>query len=223
MLTTRRRWSLALALAGTMGCSHTPRLERVRDLEMVTPKAPRGWSGATVTIDPFADERPAEAWTTGYAQVRYEHPEHAHAFGERDIVRVGDLEEEYPALLARALPPGAEVSLGAAGSGEFIVRGRLLQSTLSTKARPLLAITSLVGVPMARHDIRLRVRVELYRAGAIDPLWSQTYVFDDTKHEGLYYGTDASRTLARAALRDSVERAAKDIATVIATHRSATG
>ena len=223
MLTTRRRWSLVLALAGTMGCSHASRLERVRDLEMATPEAPRGWSGATVTIDPFADERPAEAWTTGYARVRYEHPEHAHAFGERNVVRVGDLQDEYPALIARTLPPGAQVSLGAAGTSEFIVKGRLLQSTLSIKARPMLALPSLVGIPVARHDIRFRVRVELYRAGAAEPLWSETYAFDDTKHEGLYYGTDASRTLARTALRDSVERAAKDIAAVISANRSATG
>lgn len=209
-------------LVALVGCTHASRLERVRDLDTASAEAPSGWAGATVSIDPFEDERPKEAWAAGYARVRLEHPEHAHAFNDDGVVRVGDLEDEYPALLARTLPPGAQVSFGAAGMGEFVVRGRLLQSTLSSKARPILAIPGLVGIPVARHDIRFRVLVELYRSGAPTPMWSQTYAYADSKVEGLYYGEHGSRRLAQQALRDSVQRAATDIATVVAAHRVAT-
>ncbi len=210
-------------LIAVVGCSHTSQLERVRDLETSAATAPDGWAGATVTIDPFEDHRPAEAWEARYNRVRYEHPEHAHAFSEDDVVRVGDLEEEYPALLARALPTGAQVSLGTAGVSEFVVRGRLLQSTLTSKARPILAVPSLVGIPVVRHKIKFRVAVELYRAGSPDPIWSETYAYSDAKLEGLYYGTGANRTIARAALRDSVQRAANDISKVVAAQRVSGG
>lgn len=203
------------------GCTHASTLERVRDLEVTAATAPEGWAGATVTIDPFEDDRPRRAWTAGYARVRYEHPEHAHAFGDDDVTRVGALQDEYPALLARALPTGAQVSLGAAADAEWVVRGHLLQSTLSSKARPMLAVPGLLGIPVVRHDIEFRVRVELYRGGTPSPLWAQTYAYADTKREGLYYGLDGSRTLAKAALRDSIRRAAADVAAVIAANRSA--
>lgn len=173
-----------------------------------------------MTVDPFDDLRPQQAWSTGYARVRYEHPEHAHAFSDKGVTRVGDLEEEYPALLARSLPPGAQVSLGAAGASEFVVRGRLLQSTLSYRAHPFLAVPGLVGIPVARSNIRFRVAVELYQGLNPDPIWSQTYAFDDKRLEGLYYGADGTRELARDALRDSVGRAAADITAVIAARRS---
>ncbi len=215
------KWAVALVIVGGTGCSHASSLERVRDLGGVeTADAPQGWQGASLTIDPFEDLRPQEAWETGVNRVRVEHPEHAHAFNERRVVRVGDLEEEYPALLARSLPPGAQVSLGAAGTGEFVVRGRLLQSTLSSHVRPILALPSLIGIPVARHKIHFRVAVELYRGASPEPMWSQTYAYDDKQLEGLYYGTDGSRSLAQAALRDSVQRAAADITAVVAASRA---
>ncbi len=215
------KWAVAVVMLGSSACSHASSLERVRDLGGVeTADAPQGWQGASLTIDSFEDLRPQEAWRVGVNRVRVEHPEHAHAFSDPKVVRVGDLEEEYPALLARSLPPGAAVSLGAAGASEFVVRGRLLQSTLSSHVRPILAVPGLVGIPVARHTIRFRVAVELYRGTSPEPFWSQTYAYDDKQLEGLYYGTDGSRTLAQAALRDSVQRAAADLTAVVAARRA---
>ncbi len=209
------------ALLFGLGCSHASELERVRDLDGVqTATAPDGWEGATVTVDPFDDLRPQQAWSSGYARVRYEHPEHANAFSDKGITRVGDLEQEYPALLARSLPPGHQISLGTAGASEFVVRGRLLQSTLSYRAHPFLAVPGLLGIPVARSNIRFRVAVELYQGARPDPFWSQTYAFDDKRLEGLYYGSDGTRKLEQEALRDSVGRAAADITAVIAARRA---
>lgn len=220
MVSTIGKWGFACVLLGSSGCSHASQLERVRDLDGVkTAAAPEGWEGATVTFDSFEDDRPDQAWSSGYARVQYEHPEHANAFSDSDVTRVGDLQEEYPALLARSLPPGAHVSLGTAGVGEFVVRGRLLQSTLSYRAHPFLAVPGLIGVPVARSNIRLRVAVELYQGANPQPIWSQTYAFEDKKLEGLYYGSDGTRKLAQEALRDSVGRAAADITAVISARR----
>lgn len=223
MVSTIGKWGFACLLLGALGCSHASQLERVRDLDGVKiTAAPEGWKGATVTLDSFEDDRPSQAWSTGYARVQYEHPEHANAFSESGITRVGSLEEEYPALLARSLPPGAQVSLGAAGASEFVVRGRLLQSTLSYRAHPFMALPGLVGIPVAHSNIHFRVAVELYQAGNPKPIWSQTYAFDEKRVEGLYYGSDGTRDLAKEALRDSVGRAAADITAVISARRIGT-
>lgn len=215
------KWGVTCVLVlGGAGCSHAVELERVRDLDGVrTAAAPQGWAGATVTVDPFEDLRPEQSSTTSYARVQYEHPEHASAFSAPGIKRVGGLEDEYPALLARSLPPGAQVSLGTAGASEFVVRGRLLQSTLSYRAHPFLAVPGLLGIPVAHSNIRFRVAVELYQGANPDPIWSQTYAFDEKRLEGLYYGTDGTRKLAKEALRDSVGRAAADITEVISARR----
>ncbi len=223
MVSTIGKWGIACTVLFGVGCSHASQLERVRDLDGVqTAAAPQGWEGASITVDPFEDLRPDIATSRGYARVQYEHPEHANAFGEPNITRVGDLEQEYPALLARSLPPGAQVSLGTAGTSEFVVRGRLLQSTLSYRAHPFLAVPGLIGIPVAHSDIRFRVAVELYQGANPDPIWSQTYAFDDKRLEGLYYGVDGTRKLAQAALRDSVSRAAADLTAVISARRVGT-
>lgn len=217
------KWTI-LAFALGQGCSSTQSLERVRDIDGIeTVDAPRGWQGATVTIDPFEDLRPNETWKGNGYRSRNEHPEHAYAFSDRRVHRVGDLDEEYPALLARALPPGAQISLGAAGATEFVVRGQLIQSTVSSNVRPVAAFFQVLGIPFAKHEVRFRVAVELYRDTSEAPIWSQTYAYTDDQLQGIFYGSEDSGDLAKAALRDSVNRAAADITAVVAASRSASG
>ncbi|MEM6295521.1 MAG: hypothetical protein AAGA54_29880 [Myxococcota bacterium] len=220
MMSTIVKWGLGLTLVGATGCAQSSALEQVSDMGVVqTATAPTGWDGATVDIEPFEDLRPKEAWRVGYAKSATEHPEHANAFGEEGVVRVGDLEDEYPALLARALPPGAQVSLGTAGTSEFVVRGRLVKTTMKYAVRPILVVPAIIGVPYGRSSIEMNVAVELYRRGDATPIWTEQYTYEKRHLEGHYYGKIEDGELARTALRDSVTRAAQDLTNVVAAAR----
>ncbi len=70
-----------------------------------------------------------------------------------------------------------------------------------------------------RSRIEMNVAVELYRRGSATPIWSEQYTYEKRHLEGHYSGKVEDGEIARTALRDSVTRAAKDLANVVAAAR----
>lgn len=213
----------AVAVGVLGGCGHTQRLERVRDIPGVhsaDKNSPPGWNGAAVVIAKFDDDRPTEFYRAKHNRVKIEHPEHSRSFNDKHVTRVGELDEELPALLARAMPPGARVQTDTTPDPTaFAVHGKLLQSTLESRTSLALAFPGLVGTPWGFHRYRFRVAIEVTTPTGLT-LWQKTYEYERKGVEGFYYGTYRARDLAKAALRDTVSDAAADISRVIGQARA---
>lgn len=212
----------AVAVGVLGGCGHTQTLERVRDIPGVesVAGAPPGWGGAAVVIENFDDDRPTELYRVKHNRLRVEHPEHVRLFNDKKVTRVGELEEELPVLLARAMPPGARVLTDGEPAPEaFEVRGKLLQSTLESRTSLALGVPGLVGVPWGFHRYRFRVAIRVSTpTGKL--LFEKTYESMSKGVEGFYYGTYKSRELVKTALRQTVSDAATDITRVIGNARA---
>ena len=236
--------SALLVVAGTMGCGSTTHVQRLRELP-VAPVEDDGhvaWKGTDVLVERFDDLRTPEygrAFAT--AQIPFvnllhsggqaEYPEHAGLLdgkdGKRPVRRIGGLDTELPFLLARALPgqrslagddPRARARVGA---WDYVVDGRVLQSTVTQHSSFALGAVALLGVPVmfSRHELRLEVTVAAGEAQG-EPFFQKVYRFDERMAEGLYYHHGSAQKLSERAVKETVERIAKDVVVVVAEHRA---
>ncbi len=226
-----------------LGCAPAVHVERLRQLpvERVSADAQPLWEKQRVLVRRFADLRTHEfgkTFASGAIPVvnfvhvggRLEYPDHSGLYsGEvrgKPIRRVGGLDTELPYLVAHALP-GRDVVVeddlrvdGEPQRFDWIVEGRVLQSTSTTHASFVLGMLSIVGMPMAFSRQELRVEIAVRKPGAAQPVLSRIYSFDGRRSEGLYYHHGSSSTLARRSVKQVVERAARDIVVAVADTRA---
>jgi hypothetical protein len=245
MTTLVCRGMVALAAASAMACSATnTHVQRLRELPvaLVSDDGYTAWDGAQVLIGRFEDLRTPE-YGRAFASAsipfvslvhsggQVEYPEHAGLLdgkdGRRPLRRIGGLETELPFLLARALPGKGAMAdddprarREGAGAWDYVVGGRVLQSTVTQHSSVALGAVALLGVPVvfSRHELRLEVTIAPAAAKG-DPFFQQVYRFDERMAEGLYYHHGSARKLGERAVKQTVERIAKDVMVAVADHR----
>ena len=233
---------VSLAAVGSAGCGSTTHVQRLRELPVATvdDDGHAGWEGADVLVDRFDDLRTPEygrAFATGqipfvnllHAGGQAEYPEHAGLLdgkdGKRPVRRIGGLDTELPFLVARALPGHAladdDPRARQGGAWDYVVDGRVLQSTVTQHSSFALGAVALLGVPMvfSRHELRLEVTVASAKAKGA-PFFQKVYRFDERMAEGLYYHHGSARRLTERAVKQTVERIAKDVVVAVAEHRA---
>jgi hypothetical protein len=107
------------------------------------------------------------------------------------------------------------------GGWDYVVDGRVLQSTVTQHSSFALGTVALLGVPVmfSRHELRLEVTVAPVGAQG-RPILQKVYRFDERMAEGLYYHHDSARRLSQRAVKETVERIAKDVVVAVADHRA---
>jgi hypothetical protein len=241
-----RMGMVALAAGSALACGSTTHVQRLRELpvELVSDDGYTAWDGADVLIGRFDDLRTPEygrAFASGqipfvnlvHSGGQAEYPEHAGLLdgkdGRRPLRRIGGLDTELPFLLARALPGKRVVADDdprarqvSAGAWDYVVEGRVLQSTVTQHSSVALGAVALLGVPVvfSRSELRLEVTVAPAAAKG-QPFFQKVYQFDERMAEGLYYHHGSAQKLAERAVKQTVERIAKDVVVAVAGHRGA--
>jgi hypothetical protein len=234
---------MSWAAAGLVGCGTTTHVQRLRELPVaaVEDDGYRGWDGADVLVARFDDLRTPEygrAFATSqipfvnlvHTGGQAEYPEHAGLLdgkdGKQPVRRVGGLDTELPFLVARALPGQHALAdddprARTVGKWDYVVDGRVLQSTVTQHSSVALGAVALLGVPVvfSRHELRLEVTVARADAKG-EPFFQKVYRFDERMAEGLYYHHDSARRLSERAVKETVERIAKDVVVAVAEHRA---
>jgi len=232
-----------LAVAGAVGCGTTTHVQRLRELPVV-PVDDDGqvaWEGADVLVERFDDLRTPEygrAFAT--AQIPFvnllhsggqaEYPEHAGLLdgkdGKQPVRRIGGLDTELPFLLARALPgprslAGDDPRSRQVSQWDYVVDGRVLQSTVTQHSSVALGTVALLGVPVvfSRHELRLEVSIATAKTQG-EPFFQRVYRFDERMAEGLYYHHGSAQKLSERAVKETVEKIAKDVVVAVAEHRA---
>jgi hypothetical protein len=245
MSTFVRMGMVAAAAASAMACaSTTTHVQRLRELPvaLVSDDGYTAWDGADVLIGRFDDLRTPEYDRTFpsasipfvslvHSGGQVEYPEHAGFLngkdGRRPLRRIGGLEMELPFLLARALPGKGAVADDdprsrqvSAGAWDYVVEGRVLQSTVTQHSSVALGTVALLGVPMVFSRSELRLEVSVAPADKKgEPFFEKVYGFDERMAEGLYYHHRSAQKLAERAVKSTVERIAKDVVVAVADHR----
>lgn len=235
--------TLAL-LTTTFACAHGPSVGRVRDLPIESASAREypSWSEASVLIESFEDDRSSEYYRTMassaipivnliHSGATLEYPEHgglASTKRQRYVRRVGGLERELPFLLARALPGDnalVEDELHDlaedAPSFDYVVKGRVVQTSLTREESVVLGMVGLLGVPMVFSRQQFHVEIEVHRADG-RRLMRRRIERDLRRAEGLYYNHDSTNELAIEAITESMEEAAQEVMLTIALDRART-
>jgi hypothetical protein len=143
------------------------------------------------------------------------------------VRRIGGLDTELPFLVARALPGQRALAdddpraRGRVGAWDYVVDGRVLQSTATQHSSFALGAVALLGVPVvfSRHELRLEVTVAAAEAKG-EPFFQKVYRFDERMAEGLYYHHGSAQKLSERAVKETVERIAKDVVVAVAEHRT---
>lgn len=234
---------MAIVGISLVACAPKLRVERLREMPVVRASAEGQplWERERVLVRRFADLRTDEygkSYASGVIPVvnlvhtggRLEYPDHAglYSVGEKgkSVRRVGGLETELPYLVAHALPGSSVVvedDLRVEDKGErfdWVVEGRVLQSTSTSHASFVLGMLSVVGMPMFFNRQQLRVEITVRRPGSNRAVLSRIYGFDGRRSEGLYYHHGSSGKLARRSVKEVVESAAEDIVVAVAESRA---
>lgn len=235
-----RRGLAVLAAASAMACASNPQVQRLRELPIAHVDAGLAWEGTDIRVDRFDDLRTPEYSSASVtAQVPFvnllhsrwtaEYPDHSGFYdgkdGKKSVHRIGGLEQELPFLVARALPGPRVLADEDPRSREvsewdYVVDGRVLQSTVTQHASFALGAVALLGVPVefTRHELRVEVTVA---AGTkAEPFFSRVYRFDERMAGGLYYHHGSARKLSERAVKETVENIAKDVVVAVAEHRA---
>lgn len=230
-------------LVGAAACGTTTHVQRLRELPVATVGDDDhvAWEGTRVLIERFDDLRTPEygrAFATAQIPMvnllhsggQAEYPEHAGLLdgkdGKQPVRRIGGLETELPFLIARALPGSHALAdddprARREPSWDYVVDGRVLQSTATQHSSFALGMVALLGVPVvfSRHEMRLEVTVAPADARG-EPIFQKIYRFDERMAEGLYYHHGSAQRLSERAVRETVERVAEDVVVAVADHRA---
>jgi hypothetical protein len=235
---------VALAAVAMTACGGTiTHVQRLRELPVaaVEDDGHMAWEGADVLVERFDDLRtPEYGRSFATAQIPFlnlvhsggqaEYPEHAGLLdgkdGKRPVRRIGGLDTELPFLVARALPGQRAMAdddprARQVGAWDYVVDGRVLQSTVTQHSSVALGAVALLGVPVvfSRHELRLEVTVASAETKS-EPFFQKVYRFDERMAEGLYYHHGSARRLSERAVKQTVERIAKDVVVAVAEHRT---
>jgi hypothetical protein len=236
-------WVAMAAVAMTACGSTITHVQHLRELPVaaVEDDGHMAWEGADVLVERFDDLRTPEygrAFAT--AQIPFlnlvhsggqaEYPEHAGLLdgkdGKRPVRRIGGLDTELPFLVARALPGQRAMAdddprARQVGKWDYVVDGRVLQSTVTQHSSVALGAVALLGVPVvfSRHELRLEVTIASAETKS-EPFFQKVYRFDERMAEGLYYHHGSARRLSERAVKETVERIAKDVVVAVAEHRT---
>lgn len=159
-----------------------------------------------------------------------EYPEHgglSSSDNDNHVRRVGGLDRELPFLLARALPGDNAVvedelhDLGqAAPNFDYVVRGRVVQTSMTRQESVVLAFVGLLGVPMVFSRQQFHLEIEVHRADG-RRLIQRRIERDLRRAEGLYYNHGSTNALALEAITESMEEAAHEVMLAIALDHAA--
>jgi hypothetical protein len=235
---------VCLLCASIPACTTISKTERLRTMPIPTSVDPPdpSWMKQTILIRRFEDRRPeqfAKSYPSSHipgvsfihAGGELEYPEHAGLLsgkeGKAEVRRVGGLDIELPYLLAQALPGGNALAEDQLRHGDdpvefdYVVEGRVLQSTSSEHASFVLGMLSIVGVPMVFARQQMRLEVAVYEAQSRDlPVLEKVYSFDERMASGLYYNHQASQKLAKQGLEQTLTQASQDIVNAVLRHQA---